>query len=149
MLSAWLLQFLASTMDHGCIVRTSMASLSTWAELMSAVDESDDIADRDGGPRIDVTPVESAQFAAIEHTHQLLTDLNARPRLDIEVACNTDSLTLTLRGILADPVMTPHIADSITGTLQANAGQHHWYLDATDSGSLRWELAVAYSAMLP
>lgn len=148
-LSTWLLQFLAAVMDHGSIVRTSMTSISAWAELVSSAGEFDNIADRGCGHRIDVTPVETAQFAAIVDSHRLLTDLDANPRFDIEIACTANSLTLTLRGILADPVMTPHLADSITDTLQAAAGENHWHLDATDSGSLRWDLGSAYSAMLP
>jgi hypothetical protein len=146
-LSAWLLDLLAATMDHSCVIRTSMSSVSGWAELISA---ANDAAHTDDGhrARIEVTPVQTAQFAAIEHICAVLADLDAQPRLDIEVVCSTDRLVLTLRGILADPVMAPRTADALTEALQAAAGQQRWYLDVTEAGSLRWELQDAYTATL-
>jgi hypothetical protein len=147
-LAAWLLHLLAATMDHSCVIRTSMPSLSGWAELISAAND-DAHTDDAHRVRIEVTPVQTAQFAAIEHICAVLADLDAQPRLDIEVACTTDRLVLTLRGILADPVMAPRTADALTEALQAAAGQQRWYLDVTDAGSLRWELQDAYTATLP
>lgn len=147
-LSVWLLQCLAAAMEPGRRMRTTMPSVSDWAQLTIAADDA--AHNYDGrGPRIDVTMVDTGHLAAIERACHTLADLQARPRLDAEVRCTPDHLVVTLRGILADPVMAPRTADSISEDLQADAGQNHWFLDVTEAGSLRWELHDSYTATLP
>ncbi|MDG5769147.1 hypothetical protein, partial [Mycolicibacterium fortuitum] len=69
------------------------------------------------------------------------------PRLDIEIRLTPEHVHLAVRGVLADPVMTPDHADSITTTLQA-ATELRWELDITDTGTLNWQIPEFYSTYI-
>jgi hypothetical protein len=78
--------------------------------------------------------------ATLARALAILTRLGARPRVDVEVTLTPDQLTFGLRGILAEPVMTPEVADNLTATLQSS-GSSEWTLQASDHGTLHWHLA--------
>ncbi|KWX20437.1 hypothetical protein AFM11_30080 [Mycolicibacterium wolinskyi] len=131
------------------VAHTTMVSFSTWSELVNIV-----AADNHTGPwaaaRIHVAPADARQLTAIEHAYAVLDDMDAQPLLDVELGRARGILAVTLRAILADPVMAPRTADALTDVLQAAAGgPQRWSLCATDSGRLRWELDTAYTAILP
>jgi hypothetical protein len=147
-LGAWLNQVLDATQQHGCVVRTTMTSLAVWRDLIDMVSSYPEVLeDTDTGRRIIITP-DVAKFAAIDNACTLLTNLEARPRLDIELSFAPNLLQLAVRGVLADPVITPDVADDLTETLQATAPEH-WTLDVTDTGALRWHTAARYRAVEP
>lgn len=149
LLGAWVGQFLDATLKDGCVLRTAMTSVATWRDLIdSASRHSQVLDDTDTGRRVMITPSGPAQFGAIEKACTLLTNLGAQPRLDVELSLAPDYLHLTLRGVLADPVMTPDIADDLTETLRTTT-PGHWTLDVTDTGALRWHTATPYGAVAP
>lgn len=104
-----------------------------WSDVMSW-------ARTDCEPRIVITALTEPLPTAIAGADRALDRLGARPRLHLHIAFASERLTVSLRGLLADPVMTPGIADSITADLAA-ASPTGCRLDVTDRGALHWQLA--------
>lgn len=104
-----------------------------WSDVMSW-------AQTDSQPPIVITALTEQMPATITAAGRALDRLGARPRLHLHIAFASERLTVSLRGLLADPVMTPGIADSITADLAA-ASPTGCRLDVTDRGALHWELA--------
>jgi hypothetical protein len=128
-LCACLLQLLDTASCDGT-VRATLHSSTTWADLTdTARTES----------RIEVTALAKGLEEAVESAFTTLTQIGARPRLDVKVTLTPEHVTFALRGVLADPVMTPRAADAITATLRCRQ-QVTWRLHATDHGSLHWQL---------
>ena len=97
-------------------------------------------AQTDSEPTIVIDELTEQLPATIAAAGRALDRLGARPRLHLHITFASDRLTVALRGLLADPVMTPGIADSITADLAA-ASPTGCRLDVTDRGALHWELA--------
>jgi hypothetical protein len=129
-LSAWLFRLLDAAQCDGT-VRAVLQPSITWADLIAAARTN---------PRIAIDAANPDMDAAIARALAILTRLGARPRVDVEATLTPDQLTFGLRGILADPVMTPEVADNLTATLQSS-GSSEWTLHATDHGTLHWHLA--------
>ena len=129
-LSAWVFRLLDAAQCDGT-VRAVLQPSITWADL---------IATARTDPRIAIAAADPDMDAAIARALAILTRLGARPRVDVEVTLTPDQLTFGLRGILAEPVMTPEVADNLTATLQSS-GSSEWRLHATDHGTLHWHLA--------
>lgn len=142
-LGSWVIQ-LINTIQNGCTVRTTMPPSPGLRELITEASSHSTHTAR--GPRsLHVTPGRPSQFAAVESTCQALTQMGANPRLDIEIRLTPEHVHLTVRGVLADPVMAPDHADSITTSLQAGT-ELRWELDITDTGTLNWQIPEFYSA---
>jgi hypothetical protein len=129
-LSAWVFGVLDAAQCDGT-VRAVLQPSITWADL---------IATARTDPRIAIAAANPDMDAAIARALAILTRLGARPRVDVEVTLTPDQLTFGLRGILAEPVMTPEVADNLTATLESSASSE-WTLHATDRGTLHWHLA--------
>ena len=129
-MSTWLFRLLDTAQCDGT-VRAVLQPSITWADLIAAARID---------PRIAIAAADPDLDAAIAKVLAILTRLGARPRVDVEVALAPDQLTFGLRGILAEPVMTPEVADNLTATLQSS-GSSEWTLHATDHGTLHWHLA--------
>jgi hypothetical protein len=112
-------------------VRAVLQPSITWADLIATARTTD--------PRIAIAAANPDMDAAIATALAVLTRLGARPRIDVEVMLAADQLTFALRGLLAEPVMTPGVADNLTATLQSSSSA--WTLHATDHGTLHWHLA--------
>lgn len=97
-------------------------------------------AQTDSQPPIVIDGLTSQLSTTITAAGRALHRLGARPRLHLHIAFAPEWLTVALRGLVADPVMTPGIADSITADLAA-ASPTGCRLDVTDRGALHWELA--------
>ncbi|MBV0920238.1 hypothetical protein KC238_23560 [Mycobacteroides chelonae] len=148
-LGSWVIQ-LINTIQNGCIVRTTMAPSPGLRDLITEASSHPTLTARDPR-RLHVTPAQPSQFAAVESTCEALTQMGANPRLDIEIRLTPEQVHLTVRGVLADPVMAPDHADRITTSLQA-ATELRWELDITDTGTLNWripEFYSVYTAALP
>lgn len=146
---AWLGQFLDATRQHGCVVRTIMTSVAVWRDLIGMTCSHPEVFDDTDTRRpVIITPASSAQYAAIENVCTLLTNLGAEPRLDVELSFAPDYLHLAVRGLVAEPVMAPDIADDLTAALQATTTEH-WTLDVTDTGALHWHSSAPYRAVTP
>jgi hypothetical protein len=129
-LSAWLFRLLDAAQCDGT-VRAVLHPSITWADLIAAARID---------PRIAIAAANPDMDAAIARALAILSTLSARPRVDVELTLTSDQLTFGLRGILAEPVMTPEVADNLTATLQSS-GRSEWTLHATDHGTLHWHLA--------
>jgi hypothetical protein len=129
-LSACLLSLLDAARYDGA-VRAVLQPSITWADLIA-------IARTD--PRFAIISANPAFDAAIASALAILTTLRAWPRLDVEVTLAPDQVKFAVCGILAEPVMTPEVADNLTATLQSS-GSAEWTLRATDHGILQWHLA--------
>jgi hypothetical protein len=103
----------------------------TWADVMAW-------AATDSEPPIVIDGLTDPFAAAIADAGRDLACLGARPRLHLHIAFGPDLFTVAVRGLLADPVMTPSIADSITADLAA-ASPTGCRLDVTDRGTLHWQ----------
>jgi hypothetical protein len=126
-----------------------MTSLAVWRDLIDTVSSYPEVLDdTDTRQRIIITPAGPGQFAAIENACTLLTNLAAQPRLDVELSFAPNCLRLAVRGVFADPVLTPDTADDLTETLRATA-PGHWTLDVTDTGALHWHTAAPYRVVAP
>lgn len=141
-LSQWVIGLLDHTTGHGCSVRTTMASIGSWRELIVHAHN-----DAPTG-HVFVTPSQPNHVRAIENAWVLLADLGAQPTLDVEIDVAPGYLGVALRGVLADPVMTPDIADGLTAALHADTGQH-WSLEVSPSGALHWQTRAPYRAVVP
>ncbi|MDV7195807.1 hypothetical protein [Mycolicibacterium fortuitum] len=144
-LGSWVIQ-LINTIQNGCIVRTTMAPTPGLRDLITEASSHPTRPAR-GPLRLHVTPSRPSQFDAVERTCEELTQMGANPRLDIEIRLTPEHVHLAVRGVLADPVMTPDHADSITTTLQA-ATELRWELDITDTGTLNWQIPEFYSTYI-
>jgi hypothetical protein len=129
-LSAWIFHLLDAAQCDGTVHAVLQPSI-TWADLIAAARTDPRIAIAAANPNLD---------DAVARALAILTRLGARPRVDVEVTLTPDQLTFRLRGILAEPVMTPEVADNLTATLQSSGGSE-WTLHATDHGTLHWHLA--------
>ena len=129
-LSAWVFGLLDAAQCDGTVHAVLQPSI-TWADL---------IATARTDPRIAIAAANPDMDAAIARALAILTRLGARPRVDVEVTLTPDQLTFGLRGILAEPVMTPEVADNLTATLQSSVS-YEWRLHAIDHGTLHWHLA--------
>jgi len=129
-MSTWLFRLLDTAQCDGT-VRAVLQPSITWADL---------IATARTDPRIAIAAADLNLDAAIARVLAILTRLGARPRVDVEVTLTPDLITFGLRGILAEPMMTPKIADNLSATLQSS-GSSEWRLHATDHGTLHWHLA--------
>jgi hypothetical protein len=129
-LSAWLFRLLDAAQCDGT-VRAVLQPSITWADLIAAARTD---------PRIAIAAANPDMDAGMAKALAILTTLRARPRVDVEVTFAPDQLTFGLRGILAEPVMTPEVADNLTATLQSS-GSSEWTLQASDHGTLHWHLA--------
>ena len=129
-MSTWLFRLLDTAQCDGT-VRAVLQPSITWADL---------IATARTDPRIAIAAADPDLDAAIARALAILTKLGSRPRVDVEVTLTPDLLTFGLRGILAEPMMTPEVADYLTATLQSS-GRSEWRLHATDHGTLHWHLA--------
>jgi hypothetical protein len=116
-----------ATAPCGAVLQPSI----TWADL---------IATARTDPRIAIAAAKPDLDAAIARALAILTRLGARPRVDAEVTLTPDQISFGLCGILAEPVMTPEVADNLTATLQSS-GRSEYRLHATDHGTLHWHLA--------
>jgi len=103
----------------------------TWADLIAAARTTD--------PRIAIAAANPDMDAVIATALAVLIGLGARPQIDVEVTLAADQLTFALRGVLAEPVMTPEVGDNVSATLQSSSSE--WTLHATDHGTLFWHLA--------
>jgi len=128
--STWLFRLLDTAQCDGT-VRAVLQPSITWADL---------IATARTDPRIAIAAADLNLDAAIARVLAILTRLGARPRVDVEVTLTPDLITFGLRGILAEPMMTPKIADNLSATLQSS-GSSEWRLHATVHGTLHWHLA--------
>jgi hypothetical protein len=113
-------------------VRAVLPPSIAWADLIATARISD--------PRIAIAAANPDMDAAIARALAILSRLGARPRVDVEVTLTPYLVTFSLRGILAEPVITPEVADNLTATLQSS-GSSEWTLHATDQGTLHWHLA--------
>jgi hypothetical protein len=129
-LSAWIFHLLDAAQCDGT-VRAVLQPSITWADLIAAARTD---------PRISIAAAKPDLDAAIARALAILTRLGARPRVDVEVTLTPYLVTFSLRGILAEPVITPEVADNLTATLQSS-GSSEWTLHATDQGTLHWHLA--------
>ena len=129
-LSASVFRLLDAAQCDGTVCAVLQPSI-TWADLIGTARTD---------PRIAIAAADPNLDAAIARALAILTKLGARPRVDVEVTLTPDLITFGLRGILAEPVMTPEVADNLTATLQSS-GSSEWRLHATGRGALRWHLA--------
>jgi hypothetical protein len=129
-LSAWVFGLLDAAQCDGT-VRAVLQPSITWADLITTARTD---------PRIAIDAANPDMNATLARALAILTRLGARPRVDVEVTLTPDQLTFRLRGILAEPVMTPEVADNLTATLRSS-GSSEWTLHATDHGALHWHLA--------
>jgi hypothetical protein len=90
-------------------VRAVLPPSITWADLIATACTTD--------PRIAIATTNPDMEAAIATALAVLTRLGARPQIDVEVMLAPDHLTFALCGMLAEPVMTPEVADNLTATL--------------------------------
>lgn len=130
-LSAWLFRFLEAAQCDGSFHAVLRPSI-TWADLIAAARTAD--------PRIAIAAANPDIDAAVATASAVLTGIGARPRIDVELTLTPNLVTFALRGIHAEPVMTPKVADNVTATLQSS-GSSEWTLQATDHGTLHWHLA--------
>ena len=130
-LSAWTSHLLASVHCEGT-VRAVLHPSITWDDLIDAVHTD---------PRLEIAHVNADVSAAIDSAWTALTHLDARPRINLQATLAPGRVLFVLHGILADPVMTPERADTITATLQSNS-HAPWWLQATDHGTLTWQLGA-------
>jgi hypothetical protein len=119
-LSAWVFRLLDAACDG--TVRAVLQPSITWADL---------IATARTDPRIAIAAADPNLDAAIARALAILTRLGSRPPVDVEATLTPDLITFGLRRILAEPVMTPEVADNRTATLQSS-GSSEWRLHATD-----------------
>jgi hypothetical protein len=129
-LSAWLFSLVNAAQRDGTEPAVLQPSM-TWEDV---------IATASAGPRLALVAANPDMYAAIAHALANLTSLGARPRVDVVVTLTPDRVSVDLCGILAEPVMTPAVADNLTATLQSS-GSSEWSLRATEHGTLHWHLA--------
>jgi hypothetical protein len=130
-LSAWTSHLMGSVHCEGT-VRAVLHPSITWDDLINAVHAD---------PRLEIAHISADVSAAIAAAWTHLTDLDARPRIDLQATLTPGRILFVLHGILADPVMTPERADTITATLQSTS-HAPWWLQATEHGTLRWQLGA-------
>jgi hypothetical protein len=128
-LPAWVLHLLDNPSQCQGNVRTALDVSTTWTDL--------DVVHR-YDPDVHVAPLPVALDAALDHAFTTLSKLGAQPRLDVELSITHQDLTVKLRGLIADPVMTPAVADAITASLYCDAN-NTWQLHTTDRGELHWQ----------
>jgi hypothetical protein len=127
-LPEWILHLLDNRSQCQGSVRATLDPGTSWTDL-------DGVHRRN--PDVNLAALPVALDAALDHAFTTLSMLGAQPRLDVELSITHQDLTVALRGLIADPVMRPAVADAITASLYCDPNST-WQLHTTDRGELHW-----------